>query len=386
MNESRRVGDSRPSRLGVAMAAAIAAVASLAGCGGSGSSAGSPQKQWVVEVPSTVASAENPVIWFLDRTDDHLLVAYDWNGEQVGSVRFSSSQPASALQSPDGTALVTDTQPTSGASVVGRVDRSSLAGAISQVTWARDSSHLCSFRQPSGADLVEQSSTSEPAALFLDDPATGASRRVVRFGTEDPLGGPAVLSCSVPDHRAVVGQSFVGQFNSLRIVTLSSGASLAFSPQPPPSAQAPRGAVASADGTLIAEGSTNGFGPGANTNQFTVYDSSTGAALATVPNDIVTFSDDDSRVLTVQAFNSTNQGGIYRLVNWSTGAVLWSDHLALGSSYLTRPVSGDVVVEPNSSLGPVPGLQGTLQPYSTPIIVRSDGTTLQLPEVRSVED
>ena len=80
MNESRPVGDSRPSRLGVAMAAAIAAAASLAGCGGSGNSAGSVQKQWVVEVPSTVASAENPAIWFLDRTDDHLLVAYDWEG------------------------------------------------------------------------------------------------------------------------------------------------------------------------------------------------------------------------------------------------------------------------------------------------------------------
>ena len=370
----------------MAMAAAIAAAAALAGCGGSGNSAGSLQDQWVVGVPSTVASAANPAIWFLDRTDDHLLVAYDWSGDQVGSVRFSSSQPASVLQSPDGTALVTDTQPTSGASVVGRVDGSPVAGAISQVTWARDSSHLCSFRQPSGADLVEQSSTSEPGALFIDDPATGASRRVVRFGTEDPLGGPTVLSCSFADDRAVVGESFVGQFNSLRIVTLSSGASLAFSPQPPPSALAPRGAVASADGTLIAEGSTNGFGPGANTNQFTVYESSTGAALATVPNDIVTFSDDDSRVLTVQGFNSSTQGGIYRLVNWSTGAVLWSDHLALGSSYLTRPGSGDVLVEPTSSRGPVSGSLGTLQPYTTPIIVRADGTTLQLPEVRPLDD
>jgi len=44
----------------------------------------------------------------------------------------------------------------------------------------------------------------------------------------------------------------------------------------------------------------------------------------------------------VQAFNSSTQGGIYRLVDWRTGAVLWSDHLALGS-FLTRPDSGDVV-------------------------------------------
>ena len=360
------------------MAAVLAATASLAGCGGDGSSAGSVQEQWVVEVPSTVASAANPVIWFLDRTDDHLLVAYDWEGYEVGSIQLSYSQPFGALQSPDGASLVLRyAQPTSGATVIGRAD--------ANVTWARDSSHLCSFRQPNGADFVEQSSTSEPGALFLDDPAAGASRRVVRFGTYGPLSSPAVLSCSVPDGRAVVGQSFVTQLSSLHVVALGSGASTAFSPQPPPSAQAPQGAVASADGTLIAEGATNGTGPIANqANQFTVYDSRNGAALATVPNDIVTFSDDDSRVLTVQEFNSTNQGGIYRLVDWRTGAVLWSDHLAPGS-FLTRPNSGDVVVEPTSSWGPVPGSQGTRQPYTTPIIVRADGTTLQLPEVRPLE-
>jgi len=114
MNESRSAGDSRPSRLGVVMAAAIAAAASLAGCGGSSNSAGSVQHQWVVEVPSTVASAENPAIWFRDRTDDHLLVAYDWNGDRVGSIQLSDSQPFDAGQSPDGTALVTSVQPTSG--------------------------------------------------------------------------------------------------------------------------------------------------------------------------------------------------------------------------------------------------------------------------------
>jgi len=121
--------------------------------------------------------------------------------------------------------------------------------------------------------------------------------------------------------------------------------------------------VASADGTLIAEGFP--AGTGASTVQSTVYDSSTGTALATLPNEIVTFSDDDSRVLTVQDLNNSSQEGIYRLVNWSTGAVLWSDHLALGSSYLTRPGSGDVLVEPTSSRGPVSGSLGTLQPYTT---------------------
>ena len=372
MNESRSAGDSRPCGLGVLMAAAIAAGASLAGCGGSGNSA-STQDQWVVEVPSTVASAENPAIWFLDRTDDHLLVAYDWEGAQVGSIRFSSPQPLGALQSPDGTALVTSARPASGATAIGRADIN--------VTWARDSSHLCSFRQPRGADFVAQSSTFEPGALFIDDPATGGSRRVLRFGNYGPMSDPAALSCSIPDDRAVVGESFVGETNSLQVVTLSSGASTAFSPQPPPPAEGPQGAIASADGTLVAEGSINGTGPSTNTNQFTVYDSSTGGALATVPNDIVTFSDDDSRVLTVQEFNSTNQGGIYRLVDWSTGAVLWSDHLALGS-FLTRPDSGDVVVEPTTFRGSVPGSPGTLEPYTTPIIVRADGTTLQLPEAR----
>jgi hypothetical protein len=365
------------------MAAAIAAAASRAGCGGSSNSAGSVQHQWVVEVPSTVASAENPAIWFRDRTDDHLLVAYDWEGDRVGSIQLSDSQPIDAGQSPDGTALVTSAQPTSGASVVGRADGPMLAGATGKVTWARDSSHLCSFRQPNGADFVDQGTTFEPGALFVDDPATGASRRVVRFGSNGPMSSPTVLSCSVPDDRAVVGESFVESVSSLHVVTLGTGASAAFSPQTSPSGGPPLGVVASADGTLIAEGFP--AGTGASTDQSTVYDSSTGTALATLPNEIVTFSDDDSRVLTVQAFNSSTQGGIYRLVDWRTGAVLWSDHLALGS-FLTRPDSGDVVVEPTTYGGSVPGSPGTLQPYTTPIIVRADGTTLQLPEVRPLED
>jgi hypothetical protein len=359
-----------------AAAIAAAAAAALAGCGGSGNSAASVQHQWVVEVPSTVASAENPAIWFFDRTDDHLLVAYDWEGDPVGSIRFSSSQPFGALRSPDGTALVTSARPASGATVIGRAD--------ANVTWARDSSHLCSFRQPNGADFVEQSSTFEPGALFIDDPATGASRRVMRFGTYGPMSDPTALSCSIPDDRAVVGESFVSETNSLQVVTLSSGPSKAFSPHPPPPAEGPQGVIASADGTLVAEGSTadtwaDSFQSVAY--QFTVYDSSTGTALATVPNGIVTFSDDDSRVLTVQYLNNSNQEGIYRLVDWRTGAVLWSEQLVPGI-VLTRPDSGDVLVEPTTSRGPVPGLKGTVQPYTTPIIVRADGTTLQLPEVR----
>jgi hypothetical protein len=210
----------------------------------------------------------------------------------------------------------------------------------------------------------------------------------MRFGTYNPMGGPTVVSCSIPDDRAVVGQSFSGQVNSLHVVAPVTGATAVFSPQPPPSVQAPQGVVASVDGTLIAEGSS--ASTWASTfqlvnNQFTVYDSSTGTALATVPNGIVTFSDDGSRVLTVQYLNNSNQEGIYRLVDWRTGAVLWSDQLAPGS-FLTRPNSGDVLVEPNSSWGPVPGLQGTRQPYTTPIIVRADGTTLQLPQVRPLED
>ena len=196
---------------------------------------------------------------------------------------------------------MTDAQPTSGASVVGRVDGSSLAGAISQVTWARDSSHLCSFRQPSGADFVEQSTTFEPGALFLDDPATGASRRVVRFGTYGPMSGPTVLSCSVPDTAP-----------SWARASWSSSTRCSHDPEqrrqhgvlPAASSFRPRpqGSMASADGTLDrGRIHQRDVGPAANSgNQFTVYDSSTGAALATVPNDIVTFSDDDSRVLTVQ--------------------------------------------------------------------------------------
>ena len=357
--------------------------AAIAGC--AGGSTGLPvgaQEQWVAVVASSTASAQHPVIWFWDRTDDHVLVAYNWDGEEVGTVRLSYSQSFGVLQSPSGAALVLDyAKPVSGASVVGR--------ASGNVSWARDSSHLCSFRQPSGADFVAQgigtSGTMQPGALFVDDPVSGSSRRVTLFGRYGGEAGLTILSCSVPDDRAIVGATVGGgPSGDLAVVTLSSGAQVSFTPRPPRPVGGPQGIVASPDAKLVAEGSTAKTWASSFesvTNQFTIYDSTTGAALATIPNEIVTFSDDDSRVLTVQYLDNRNQEGIYRLVDWRDGAVLWSAQLPT-ASFLTRPGSGDVLLEPTTSWGPVPGLQGTRQPYSVPIIVRADGTTLQLPEVR----
>lgn len=355
--------------------------AAVAGCGSTGLPVGA-QEQSVAIVAGSTASAQHPVMWFWDRTDDHVLVAYNWDGEEVGTVRLSYARSFGALQSPDGAALVLgQARPVSGARVVGR--------ATGKVSWARDSTHLCSFRQPSGADLVAQgngtSGTVRPGALFVEDPASGSSRRVTLFGRYGGEAGLTILSCSLPDDRAVVGETVGGGPPShLAVVTLSSGAQVPFAPRPPGPVGGPQGIVASPDAKLVAEGSTGetwASGFDSVTNQFTIYDSSTGAALATIPNGIVTFSDNDSRVLTVQYLGNSNQEGIYRLVDWRDGAVLWSAKLP-HAGVLTRPGSGDVLLEPTTSWGPVPGTQGARQPFSIPIIVRADGATLQLPEVR----
>src|SRR5205085_11162693 len=62
--------------------------------------------QWVVAVPATTASTANPVVWFGDASDDHLLVAYDWSAHIAGTMRLSATEPFGVTQSPDGTRLV----------------------------------------------------------------------------------------------------------------------------------------------------------------------------------------------------------------------------------------------------------------------------------------
>jgi hypothetical protein len=339
------------------------------------------EDQVVVQVPPTVASADHPAIWFRDAVDDKLLVAYDWSGHRVGDFRVTNSEPYGALQSPDGSALVLrHAHPQTGAVAVG--------GARGYVTWAGDSEHLCSLRQADGSVYAgDFTSPAAPGALFLDQPGTGGSTRVITVGSFGPHGGPTVLSCSMPHDRAIVGQSFVALVSQLRTVELSTGAPRSVSLDPVPG-DGPRGVVASNDGSLIGYGSS--ATQSGDVNEFSIYAADSGKRLTTMHDvGIVAFSDDDRFVVTLRPLPEVTPpaqpaDGVYQLVDWRTMRVIWSATLT-ASKVVTRPDSGDVLLQPYTYRD-VPGAGGTRQAFVNPIIVHADRTMVTLPEARPASD
>jgi hypothetical protein len=360
-----------------------------AGASGSTTAAAVPMEdEWVVATSPSIASSAHPVVWFRDYTDDHLLVAFDWSGRAVGSMRVRASEPFGALQSPDGTALVLlHAQPSSGGTVVGHTK--------GQVSWARDSSHLCAFLTQ-GGDVYQPTLTpaTPPAppgefigygaigALFIDTIAPPQSRRIETFGTFGDHGGPTVLACSIPDARAIVGNTFVATTSQVHAINLNTDASVGAPGFGSQTGNIAQGIVASADGRLVGLGSTAGIGW--EHNSFIIRAVDTGGTLASLPGAIVAFSDDDSRVLTVAYLASSNgSAGRYSLIDWRSGHVVWSAELNV-STAVVRPGTGDMLLEP-WTYRPVPGANRS-QPFTVPLVVHADGSTIPFAaELRPVD-
>jgi hypothetical protein len=389
MNPARRVPQAVRHRVAWWGAAAIAlSSCGQAGASGSGTAAAAPtEDEWVVATSPSVASSAHPVVWFRDPTDDHLLVAFDWSGRAARSMRVRASEPFGALQSPDGTALVLlHAQPSSGGAVVGHTK--------GQVSWARDSSHLCVFLTQ-GGDVYQPTLTpaTPPAppgefigygatgALFIDSVAPGQARRVETFGTFSDHGGPTVLACSMPDARAIVGNTFVATTSQVHAINLSTDASVGAPGFASQAGNSVQGIVASADGRLVGLGSTAGIGSAHNS--FIIRAVDTGATLASLPGGIVAFSDDDRRVLTVAYFGNSNDRHRYSLVDWRSGHVVWSAELAV-STAVVRPGTGDMLLEP-WIYRPVPGANRS-EPFTLPVVVHADGSTIPFAaELRPVD-
>jgi hypothetical protein len=351
----------------------------------------SPVADELVRAPDGVATTDHPVVWFLDDTDDHLLVAYDWQGRRAGAMRVASTEPFGVMQSPDGTALVLQhAKPADTSAVIGQ--------ARGAVVWARDDSHLCVFLTHDAQPYVPvwtrvgdngMTTSAVPSALFLLDPRSGTTRRVTSGSDFSPEAGPVILSCSEPNDRAIIGDSSVGITNDVRAITLQDGVASGAGGVAAAGTSAVRGIVASPDATLVAVGSTAStwvIGPSiALRSSFDVRDAGTGKTLATVPGQIVAFSDDDSRALTVSYLGNSSERGIYSLVDWRTGETLWSQELPT-SEAVARPHSGDFMIEPFERRPPADEIQ-PLNAYTRPFIVHENGTTTRLPdEVRPLND
>jgi len=346
----------------------------LCGCGGVGGGPGAtattspsphatpePQVQTVYEVPSSIASAAHPVFWYRSAPSSPTLVAYDWDGRRAGELRIDTTGPVGVIPSPSGTRLlVYGATRVLGARVMGRFS--------SQPVWAHDDDHLCEFRSTDGRSRgdVDMMSLPVDTALWLDD-ASGGGRRLLDYGSFGAHGGPLTLACSVPDDRALLGESFTGSSANLRMVRLSDGGAVRF----PLQLESTAGKVASADARYIGVGDTvNTFGrqpPG-----FEVRDTATGAMLARVSSGgIDSFSDDDSRALTTAFPAQSTETVVYALVDWRSGRVLTSRTMG-PATVLARPHSGDFLVGEGHRDLP-PGARTAV--FTEDVwIVRSDGT------------
>jgi hypothetical protein len=334
----------------------------------SGSSQGIQEDSIVVQVPLEVASSGRPAVYFRDPANRDQLLAYSWSGVLTGKVLLHASEPFAAEQSADGTRLlITGAELKSGGTVISKVPDGQ---------WADDPNHLCGFADSQGrtSGFIQpgaQSGAPIPAWLY-EASVSGPVNRVVRFGAFGIHGGPVILACSSQHDRAVVAEQFTGQISNLEVVRLSNG-SVAYTFKPGPDSSQVFDAVASADAHYIAVGNTLRSWSFAQ-NQISVIDTTDGTVKGTVTGSgIVAFSSDDSRIMTVQYQGGGTSVGLYRLIDWRSGSVLWSGPGGPGT-VRALPNSGDFMMGFRHYV-PNPDRVNSLDPREDVIVVHQDGST-----------
>lgn len=357
------------ARMGV-LGALTAAVLALPACGGTGSVLSAPQMESdaiVIQVPASVASVNRPAVYFRDPANRNQLLAYSWSGQLVGKLLLEADQPTGVEQSPDGTRLlITGATLKSGGTLIAKAPDGQ---------WADDSNHLCLFADAEGRtsgfnQLGALSGSPTPAWLYeaTVPPQSPGSPSSASLGMH---GGPVLLACSAKQDRAVVAEEFVAQMSGLQAMALSNGA-VAYRLQPGSQAP-PFDAVASSDGRYIAVGNTLRMWSGSG-NLFAVVDTMSGKSVATVKGSgIVAFSSDDSRVITIQYLGGSSSTGTYRLIDWRSGAVLWTATGGPGT-VRTLPGSGDFMVGLRHYV-PSPDRENGLDPREEVIVVHKDGSS-----------
>jgi hypothetical protein len=352
----------------------------LTGCGGSANAGypplpGPSPDTEVVAVSRDIATPQRPVFYYRDPKNRNRLLAYDWSGVLRGTVTVAATQPFGVEPSADGTMLLLfDAHIQSGGHAVGRVARG---------TWAGDNAHLCAFLNTIGGPGLprtrqvsanESTGIDTPGALFYE-PLTGKSRKVIDYGQFGPHGGPAVLACSAPNDRAVIGGSFVASMSGLTMVRLSDGKIVSRNLGGPHGGA--DGTLVSADGTLMAQGSTGGQSSGGY-DAFTVFRIPSNQVVAEITGSIIqAFSADGTRALTVEYVGNSNEHGQYSVVNLATGLTLWSSILSPGT-FLTRPGTGDFLVASRTYVANPSRPSDAATPFEDVWLVSADGSARKL--------
>jgi hypothetical protein len=147
--------------------------------------------------------------------------------------------------------------------------------------------------------------------------------------------GPQLVACTVINDRAIVFDTVMGGVAAVHIYRLSTGKEL----DPWPGGTSfPLVVIASPDARYLAGG---GFGGG------TIWSTTTGQALGTLPGEPWGFSLDGSRVVV------EGTSPVYKVLDWRTGTVVFQ---APGETFpprvLPRPGSPDLLIGVTDARGP----------------------------------
>jgi len=347
------------------------------------------EEQLVVEVPLEVASDEHPAIWYRTAENPNLLIAIDWNGQKTGELAVMAEGRAGASPSPEGARLLLwNARAAIGAALLGRIARGG---------WAGDARHVCSVRATDGnlepprwtpAGSFPGGSRSRgwdrytfqpvPAALFLEEVATGRLRKVAEVGRlhgPPPLGaGLQILCCSVPHNLAIVTDAELPvPLSMIHCVDLSTGAVTPL----PLEVEAPIGQmVCSNDGALVAvrllarrsEATPEQVSPFPGV---AIYETGSGSLVRQVEaTEVLGFSDRGQRLLTVSSAAGDPRLRVFSVIDWTSGEVLWTKQSSYGS-WLTRPGSDDLLVA-DRGWRAIPA-ENRSQPVEDLWLIRGDG-------------
>lgn len=252
------------------------------------------------------------------------LLAYDWTGTERGGLRLTNplgSGSRGLLPSPRGSRLLIE-EPHAYRVID---SRGAMVGALpaeaTQVIWSDDEATLCYTAPFDG-------SSARPYFLYAVRPG-GTARRVAPAGAGVFQGPPWVVACSVHSDVALV-LTHPTEAAPLRVlvVRLSTGAVLRTLPVPGVANGAPGrwNVVASPDGRLVAVTDDSGA-------RASVFDSSSGAAVGSLPARVNALSADGSRVVT-----STN------VVDWRTGRVIATPADCCLLRVKVHPGTGELIV------------------------------------------
>lgn len=208
---------------------------------------------------------------------------------------------------------------------------------------------------------------SEPTALFIQDAVTGDIRKVANFGAQDARSDPQALRCSAPHDVTFAAPRRVPiPFSAVRRITMSTDAvsELGFEPE-----ESWGDIVFSNDGALVGVGCSHQvwrYGEG-HPPQFAVYAVDSGALLA---RGIASFSDDNSRILSVRRPDTGDSPVVWSMLEWQAGQSRRSMQTSPGTRW-TRPGAGAFLVA-DRSWRLIPD-ENRREPLEDLWIVRSDG-------------